>query len=46
MLIPLYAYSTWSLWDSISRQQSKICALIFVMCTIITLVPAWLIEFR
>ena len=52
-------YSVWSLWDSITHQQSKAelhdnvtwqhskaCALLLGVCTAVTLVPAWLIEFR
>ncbi|KAL3160676.1 hypothetical protein ABBQ32_010589 [Trebouxia sp. C0010 RCD-2024] len=45
-LIPLYLYSAWSLWDSITRQQSKACALLLALCTAVSLIPAWLIEFR
>lgn len=46
MLIPAYMYSAWSLWDSIIQQQSKACALLLALCTAMTLIPAWLIEFR
>lgn len=58
-LVPLYMYSVWSLWDSITCQlhmgaphdsttwhQSKPCALLLTLCTVMTLIPAWLIEFR
>ncbi len=45
-LIPLYAYSGWSIWTSVTAQQSKLCALLMTLCTVVTLVPAWLIEFR
>lgn len=45
-LTPLYAYSGWSLWNSVMAQQSQSCALLMTVCTAVTLVPAWLIEFR
>ena len=58
-LVPLYMYSVWSLWDSITCHhhkgashdsitwhQSKPCALLLSLCTAMTLIPAWLIEFR
>ncbi|DBA70178.1 TPA: hypothetical protein ACH3X2_012222 [Trebouxia sp. C0005] len=45
-LIPVYAYSGWSIWNIVTAQQSKSCALLMTLCTVVTLVPAWLVEFR
>ncbi|KAL0023149.1 hypothetical protein WJX77_007277 [Trebouxia sp. C0004] len=45
-LIPLYAYSGRSVWNSVKAQQLRSCALLMTLCTAVTLVPAWLIEFR
>ena len=46
-LIPLYMYSIWTLWRSLQGGGClEIWILGFAAATSLTLIPAWLIEFR
>ncbi|KAK9824640.1 hypothetical protein WJX72_011988 [[Myrmecia] bisecta] len=46
MLLPLYLYAGWSLWESLHSQQPALWMLALGLCTTATTVPAWLLEFR
>ena len=46
LLVPVYMYSTWSVYCSLAKRQSVLWILLFALCTAATLVPAWLVEFR
>mmetsp|Transcript_62273 Transcript_62273/g.197164 ORF Transcript_62273/g.197164 Transcript_62273/m.197164 type:complete len:478 (+) Transcript_62273:1843-3276(+) len=46
LLVPLYLFAGGSLIPDLARARSPLVAAVFVACTAVTLVPAWLVEFR
>lgn len=47
LFVPLYLYSGWSVWESLrSSRQLGIFMTVAMLSTLITLVPAKLVEFR
>lgn len=47
LLVPAYLYSGWSLWESLrSSKQIGLFVAAAVICTLVTIVPAKLVEFR
>ena len=45
-LAPAYLFSCCSLWHALAAQRIRLLALGLALSTALTLVPAWLIEFR
>lgn len=46
-LIPAYLYSAWSVWQSLMQgRQPTLLILGLVAASALTLVPAWLVDFR
>ena len=47
LLVPAYLYSGWSLWESLrTSKQLGLFVAAALLCTLATLVPAMLVEFR
>lgn len=47
MLVPAYLYSGWSVWESLrTSKQLGVFMAAALVCTLVTLIPAKLVEFR